>query len=59
MLDEKSEWDAHKRSRAHRRRENKDLRKEQQLNRQEEVRLQRASLRDGLVVEGALVNGND
>ncbi|KAG8716462.1 hypothetical protein FRC11_008611 [Ceratobasidium sp. 423] len=46
MLDEKTEWDIHRKSRAHRRRESKDSRKEAQLKRQEEVRLQRAALRD-------------
>lgn len=48
LLDEKTEWDIHRKSRTHRRRESKDSRKEAQLRRQEEVRLQRASLRDGI-----------
>lgn len=55
MLDERAEWDAHRKSRAHRRKENKGSRIEQQLRRQEEVRLQRASLRGGLESENSLV----
>ncbi|KAJ1309939.1 hypothetical protein OPQ81_006698 [Rhizoctonia solani] len=46
MLDEKTEWDVHRKSRTHRRKESKDSRKEAQLKKQEEVRLRRAALRD-------------
>ncbi|CAE6495434.1 unnamed protein product [Rhizoctonia solani] len=46
LLDEKTEWDIHRKSRAHLRRESKDPRKEAQLKRQEEVRLQKAALKD-------------
>ncbi|ELU44665.1 tRNA isopentenyltransferase [Rhizoctonia solani AG-1 IA] len=37
MLDEKTEWDIHRKSRTHRRKESKDSRKEAQLKRQEEI----------------------
>lgn len=60
MLDEKTEWDdAHRRSRAYRRKENKGSRIEQQLKRQEEVRLQRGSLRGSVESENSLVEKDD
>ncbi|KAL5635717.1 hypothetical protein ACGC1H_004508 [Rhizoctonia solani] len=46
LLDEKMEWDMHRKSRAHQRKESKESRKETQLKRQQEVCLQRATLRD-------------
>ncbi|CAE7205852.1 unnamed protein product [Rhizoctonia solani] len=46
LLDERTEWDIHRKSRAHRRKESKGSRKEAQLKRQEEVGLARAALRD-------------
>ncbi|CAE6487074.1 unnamed protein product [Rhizoctonia solani] len=46
LLDEKTEWEIHKKSRAHRRRESKESRKEAQLERREEIRLQRVNLKN-------------
>jgi hypothetical protein len=48
MLDEKTEWDAHRKSRSHRRKETRDSRKEQLLRRQEEVQAQRTAVRAGM-----------
>ncbi|CAE6502452.1 unnamed protein product [Rhizoctonia solani] len=48
LLDERTEWDVHRKSRTHRRKENKDSRKEAQLRKREEVRLQRVALRGGI-----------
>ncbi|KAG8744763.1 hypothetical protein FRC10_009528 [Ceratobasidium sp. 414] len=49
MLDEKTEWDAHKKSRSHRRKLFQDIRKEEQLRRREEVQAQRAIVRAGIL----------
>ncbi|KAG8713634.1 hypothetical protein FRC08_013008 [Ceratobasidium sp. 394] len=45
MLDEKTEWDAHKKSRSHRRNSSRGTRKEEQLRRQEEVQARRVAAR--------------
>ncbi|KAF8610569.1 tRNA isopentenyltransferase [Ceratobasidium sp. AG-I] len=59
MLEEKSEWDAHRKSRSHRRKESCEYRKEQQLQKQEEVRLQRATARADVASNSPLVGINE
>ncbi|KAG9103328.1 hypothetical protein FRC06_011384 [Ceratobasidium sp. 370] len=49
MLNEGIEWDAHKKSRSHRRKSSRDTRKEEQLRQQGEVQAQRASVRAGIL----------
>ncbi|CAE6497002.1 unnamed protein product [Rhizoctonia solani] len=46
LLDEKTEWGIHKKSRAHRRKESTESRKETQLGRQEEIRLPGVNLKN-------------